>query len=186
MVATDGGYPSEQLTAGLHDTDPIFTRDGRVAFTRWDEQHNPYVHLIPRQGGTAERAPLPPRQTVALDGKTGELLLDSKDKRQLFAWNPDTGRERVLPLGPLDGSYVMSAGISADGRYLVAQVGTSGRSLWRIWLDGSHELPERIYEARPVETMSSVALPTDGRILVGVRSWQGELYQVHPPPGQHF
>jgi tRNA A-37 threonylcarbamoyl transferase component Bud32 len=184
FVATDGGYPSQSVTVGLHDTDPIFTSDGRIAFTRWDDQHNPYVHVVAREGGTPERASLPPRQTAELITRTGELLLTSKDKRQLFLWNPATGRERSVALGPLEGSYLMSAGISDDGKYLVAQVGTSGRTVWRLWLDGRP--PERLYEAKPVESMSSVALTTDGRILVGVRSWQGELFVVRAPAGQHF
>jgi Tol biopolymer transport system component len=186
VVDAAGQYPPERVTAGAQDNAPIWTADGRLVFTRWDDQQNPSVMLVDRTGGTPERAPLPSRKTVAHALGTGELLLESKDKEQLFLWKPGHGPERRVPLGPLAGSYFMASGIAPDGRFLVVQTGASGRTVWRLWLDGSARPPERLFAARGDQSMSSVALTSDGRILVGVRSWSGELHLVRAPAGARF
>jgi Tol biopolymer transport system component len=186
VIDAAGGYPPEPLTRGPHDTDPVWTADGRVAFTRRDPQHHPWVYLVPRQGGEPERAPLPSRQTVQRVERTGELLLSSNDKRELFLWQPSTGGERRISLGALEGSYLMSAAISVDGSYLIAQVGTSGRSVWKVALGAPQRAPTLLFEGRANQTMSSVALTGDGQILVGARAWRGELFVVRAPAGWRF
>jgi hypothetical protein len=181
-----GHYPPERVTASAHDNNPIWTADGRIAFTRWDEQQNPSVMLVGRNGGTPERAPLGSRKTVAYALVTGELLLESKDKEQLYLWRPGRGPERPVPLGPLAGSYFMASGIAPDGRFLVVQTGSSGRVVWKVWLDGPARPPQRLLAAGQGQSMSSVAIMTDGRILVGVRSWSGELHLARAPAGSRL
>jgi hypothetical protein len=181
-----GHYPAEPLTATAHDSAPIWTADGRVAFTRWDDQQNPSVMLVDRGGGTPQRAPLGSRKTVAYALGTGELLLESKDKERLYLWRPGQAQDRPVPLGPLAGSYFMASGISPDARFLVVQTGSYGRVVWRLWLDGSGRPPERLLAAGRGQSMSSVAVMSDGRILVGVRSWRGELHLARAPAGSRF
>jgi hypothetical protein len=181
-----GHYPPEPVTTSGHDSSPIWTADGRIVFTRWDDQQNPSVMLVDRSGGTPERAPLGSRKTVGYAPGTGDLLLESKDKEQLYLWKPGQARERPVPLGPLAGSYFMASGLSPDGRFIVVQAGSLGRVVWRIWLDGSGRPPERLLAAGEGRSMSSVAIMSDGRILVGVRSWSGELHIARAPSGTHF
>jgi hypothetical protein len=184
VIDAAGHYPPERLTSNPHDSDPIWTADARVAFTRWDDQQNPSVMLIDRAGGEPQRAPLGSRKTVAHAIGTGELLLESKDKEQLYLWTPGQGRERPLPLGPLAGRYFMASGIAHDGRFVVVQSGANGRQVWRLWRDG--RAPEPLFAAGNGQSMSSVALMSDGRILVGVRTWSGELHLARAPAGTHF
>jgi hypothetical protein len=53
-----------------------------------------------------------------------------------------------------------------------------------MWLDGRP--PERLLAAGNGQSMSSVAVMSDGRILVGVRSWSGELHLARVPTGTRF
>ena len=186
VMDSAGHYPPEPVTTNPHDSDPIWTADGRIAFTRWDDQQNPAVMLIDRNGGTPQRAPLPSRKTVAYAVRSGELLLESKDKERLYLWKPGQPHERVVPLGPLAGSYFMASGISHDARFLIAQTGSHGRVVWRLWLDGSGRAPERLFAAGPGQTMSAVAITSDDRILVGARTSTGELHLVRAPAGTAF
>ena len=78
----------------------------------------------------------------------------------------------------------MASGISQDGRFVVVQSGSNGRQVWRIWLDGRP--PEQLLNAGDGQSMSSPALMSDGRILVGVRSWSGELHLARAPAGTRF
>jgi hypothetical protein len=68
----------------------------------------------------------------------------------------------------------------------VVQTGSSGRVVWRLWLDGSGRPPERLLTAGREQSMSSVAVMSDGRILVGVRTWSGELQLARAPAGTRF
>src|SRR6185436_5667698 len=183
VMDSAGHYPPEPITTNPHDSDPIWTPDGRIAFTRWDDQQNPAVMLVDRSGGTPERAPLASRKTVAYAVRSGDLLLESKDKEHLYLWKPGH-KERPVPLGPLEGSYFMASGVSHDGRFVIAQTGSHGRVVWRIWLDGSGRPPEHLYTAGPGQNMSAVAITSDDRILVGVRTSSGELQMVRAPAGQ--
>jgi dipeptidyl aminopeptidase/acylaminoacyl peptidase len=186
VVDAEGQYPAEAVTRGEHDTDPIFARDGEIFFTRWDELHNPVVMRTRPGQPELRRALASPRQTVQLVRRSGEILLGSKDKKELFLWDPATGRERRVALGAAEGGYLMAAAVAPDGRFAVVQVGTYGRVLWKIWLDRSARPAERVFEAQLGQSMSSVTITEEGRILVAPRTWLGELHAVLAPAGEVF
>jgi hypothetical protein len=180
------GFPPQQLTTRDGDSNPVWTDDGRVAFTRWDELKRPFVHLAsPARGteGDATRTPAHPlpRMTQARVPTTGELLVTASDHQELHAWHPVTGRERKVEIDPAIG--IGAPVVSPDGRWL-AVLGNDG-AVWRVPFYDRRGRPrpgrrgaEKVWTPPPCATLDRPAWDGTGRLHVAYRPWAGDVYAV--------
>lgn len=173
------GYPPERLTTRDGDSSPVWTGDGRVAFTRWDELKRPHLHVVDPARGTAGDADAPahplPRMTLARVPSTGEVLLTGHDHEQLLAWDPRTGRERTVPMDPALG--VGASVPSFDGRWL-AVLGQGG--VWRVPFGrrAGARARERVWTPPPCATLDRPAWDGRGVMHVAYRPWAGDVHVV--------
>jgi Tol biopolymer transport system component len=186
VVDTMGRDLPKPITSGSTDTDPAWTRDGRIVFNRWVEPHIPYVYVVDRNTTEAKQAHPKVRRVLRSSAETGRILLASQDKTRLYLWDIDTGAEKPLSMGDLGNPYVLSAAFSPQGDFLVAQTGVAGRAIWKVPISSESKNPEKIFSADGDPSMSNLAVLSDGRIVVGVRYWLGELHLVPAREGQTF
>lgn len=173
------GFPPVRLTTTAADSNPIFTADGRVAFTRWDTKGQPAVLIVDPAAGTrgdAERKPSNPlpRITASLIPTTGELVLMSLDNKHLFAWDPATDKERELDLAGYS-RPILQAVAAPDGRALAVLDDQS--TTWIVPLDGAGAAYVAA-EPVPCATSDRPVFDAAGHLVVTSRPWRGGLYRV--------
>jgi Tol biopolymer transport system component len=175
------GESVEQLTSGTTDGHPVFTRDGRVAFTRTDDHGLPRVWLVPVGGGEARPAPGPARTrtTFGVHPASGELLLASADVTRLTWMDPVSGRERPGPEAAE--KPVLEWRLSPSGNWLLMTSGRIGNRLWRLPLakgGGAAGKAEMVYEPVRGQTVNGGAVDDEGKVVAVVGTWAGELWLV--------
>ncbi len=174
-------YPPQRLTTRDGDSNPVWTSDGKVAFTRWDEHKRPNLVLADPADGVLDDAtrvaahPLP-RHTMAAVRATGELLLTGSDASELFAWNPATRRERRVPIAGLPPIAVPSP----DGRRLAI---LSGEGVAEVpYPAGVRTRPSPRWAPPPGATAERPTWDAEGRLHVAYRPWVGDVYAVAIEP----
>jgi len=177
-------FPPVRLTTTAADSNPIFTADGKVAFTRWDVHDQPGVIVVdPGEGvrGDAARAPLHPlpRVTAGALGTTGELALLALDGKAIYAWNPATDRERALDVRGLGGRVVWQAMPSPDGTQLALLA--SDWTVWTLTLDGAATL---VQPRAACTTGGPPVFDARGRLFTVTRPEAGAIYAVTLPPAR--
>jgi hypothetical protein len=170
-------YPPERITEGTLDTNPVWTDDGQLAFTRWDDAHKPTVMLVSPDGGDPRVAHAKQRITIDVNRVTGELLLMSVEYTRLYLWDPATGKERAISTAALGGGHLLRASVSADGQWALVQSGPWGETTWKLRVDGTAE-PEVAYRAGDGTTMERPLMRADGHVIVVPEIWVGELYRA--------
>ncbi|MBL8623507.1 MAG: serine/threonine-protein kinase [Myxococcales bacterium] len=174
-------YPPQRLTLRDGDSNPVWTRDGKVAFTRWDEHKRPNLMLAdPADGSLDDAARLAvhpqPRLTISTVRTTGELLLTGTDGSELFAWDPVTRRERPIPIGGLPPNPVPSP----DGRRLAI---LSGAGVSEVpFPAGTRQRPVPRWAPPPCGAPERPTWDANGRLHIAYRPWVGDVYAVAIEP----
>ncbi len=187
LVRAVPGASPNQLTDG-HDERPTWTRDGKIAYQRFDDQDVPHVFVVDPRGGAPVQGPAASRQISDVNRKTGELLL--MGSVGLVWWDPVSGHER--PLEDFDQTGIppdirfYGATISPDGGWLLLQLGTAGNSLWRVRLDARRLAAEHVADLPAAGTPGDAVIEDDGHVLVAPSAWIGDLFVVPALPGQTF
>ena len=177
-VAAIAGSNPIQLTDDARDTGPVWTHDGQIAFTRQGEDHVQRAYLLDPETAHVTRLGLASRIVVGMHARTGEILLRS----ERLSWlDPATKRERPGPTGsPGDALYTV---MSPNGRWLLIQTGPTAREVWRMPLDPP-AAAEHVFTG--ATTLDRGAIDDDGRIVVSVQGWAGDLYVIPAAPGTTF
>ena len=170
---------AKRLTQDAKDVDPIFVGD-HILFTRVAADGTPKVMRVRRAGGKPERISTRPRRTVAATGD--RALLASRDNKSLYWWNAKTGRE-LAALPPPHKKVPNDIAISPNGRWILYVTGVNGQELWRGPADGS-DAPALVHELPGDRNAQTGAIDDDGKPLVVVSSWSGELWIVPPRAGR--
>lgn len=170
-------YPPQRLTLRDGDSNPVWTRDGKVAFTRWDELKRPNLMLAdPADGSLADAARgvahPQPRLSISTVPTTGELLLTGTDGSELFAWDPVTRRERRIPLGGMAPNAVASP----DGRRLAILTGAGVSEV--PFPAGTRTRPVPRWSPAPCAAPERPTWDAQGRLYVAYRPWVGDVYAV--------
>ncbi|HUQ03157.1 MAG TPA: hypothetical protein VM261_11730, partial [Kofleriaceae bacterium] len=178
-VVDTGPHPPLRLTTRNGDISPVWTRDGLIAFTRFDEHKQPFIHVIdPALGTDGDDARTPihrrPRITMSRNRATGEIVVQSLDALHVYQWDPATGKERRVDLGSLEGKSV-GGYPSFDGTWMAA-IGMG--SVHRVSLDRTPATVEALYTATGCNTFDHPLTDGQGRLLVVERRWRGDVYSV--------
>jgi len=97
LVPTDGSAPARQLTHGGHDTDPVWSPDGRwLAFLRSEREKT--------SSGPARRGPAQ-LWLLPIDGGEARRLTDHPLGAEAPVWSPDSTRLAYLARVPEPGRY---------------------------------------------------------------------------------
>ncbi|HTM21326.1 MAG TPA: hypothetical protein VL172_12485, partial [Kofleriaceae bacterium] len=184
-------YPPVRITTSAGDSNPVWTADGRIAFTRWDEQMRPSVMLAdPAHGvrGDADRRPaLPvPRVSLAPVHATGEIVLIDMTGHSLSLWNPVSGRERTLDIAALGGRAILQAAPSPDGRWLALLTEKGAYEVWRLPIPSGprdRRAAEQLFQQPPCATLDTPAYDAAGRLYMTTKPWRGDIYRVDLAPG---
>ena len=178
-VATAGAVT--QLTDNKFDSNPFWTGDGRIAFTRSDPNGSNNVFVISADGGTPKRVGSPSRTVFGARGN--DLLLYSPASGALYWLDLTTNEERPGPERPEGELNFMS--ISPSGTWIVYQLGANGQSLFRARLDVARSI-EKVQEFSAGQTVGYPAIDDGGRVLATPSTWSGDLFVLHSKPGYRF
>jgi serine/threonine protein kinase/Tol biopolymer transport system component len=175
-----------QVTTSDHDGAPVWTKDGKIAFTR-TEDGQPYVYLADPDGVTPpKKAFARSRMTLSSDPHGGNVLLTVGDVARLYLWNPRTGVEKTLSLAKLGGTHLVHAALSADGKYVLAHAGIFGSDLWKIPIATPADAIKVDYATAKGQTMDSPMMLSDGRVVICPSTWLGELHVLDAPQGERY
>jgi hypothetical protein len=169
--------PIAQLTDGVTDYNPQFTRDGRVVFTRVDDRNVSHIFAVPVDGGPAKQTSPASRTVRAADLATGRVLITARE--HIVWWDPVA--DRLSP--PLEGPTVArQIAVSPNGRWLLVQSGAAGLTFWRGPIDRPDAL-EKVIELPMDWSVDEATIDDDGRVIAPVSRWNGELRIVDAAPG---
>ena len=179
VARLDSNAAPNRLTEENADHVPLFVEDGLV-FTRNDANGTPRLMRVSRDGSKLEAASSRPRHALAADHTRGRILLGSPGGEHSYWWDPATGVETPGPVLPETTEHVQ---ISPDGTWLLAQAGANGTTTLRMRLDGPAKL-ETILTLPGDLTSGTGAIDDDGRVVITVFRWTGELWTIEAPPGR--
>jgi len=151
-------------------------------FTRATATGAPRLMRVSPDGSDVEEASARPRRTVDVDHARGRVLLASPAQDFLYWWDPATGVETQGPVVPRPNGGIR---VSPDGRWLLALVGSGGGQIQRMRLDRGSKL-EVIYRLPGDLTSGTGAIDNNGRALITLFRWAGELWLAEAPEGSRW
>jgi hypothetical protein len=179
-VATiDGGGAPLRISDNERDTQPIFV-GGDVVFTRPDPRGMSYVMRVAGDGGDPRRLSGRPRLGVAAVGD--RLLVSTPNQSGFRWWDARTGEDVAGPRLTMRSAY---PALSPNGQWF-AYVDRGARThVRRLRLDG-RSAPELMYSMADDELEQNLAVSDDGRVVVGVLRWSGDLWLARAPAGSRW
>jgi hypothetical protein len=178
----DGSGSPRRITSNPTDTRPFYYDDDRrLAFERTIDGR-PTIVTIAADGADERPGPIN-RRLKSSDGGNN-LLVQVGTGTTIALHDMTTGHETELTAPPLDnGDTVFSAHLDRTNGDVIAQLGSNGERLWRVPLHGKATL---LHEMAPGENTREISVDPQGRILLPILTWQGELYELDAPPGRRF
>jgi hypothetical protein len=113
------------------------------------------------------------------------VLLASPDHLFYYWWDPATGVESRGPTLPRGKFRPADVAMSPDGRWILFATGNNGQEVWRGRTDGK-KAAELLYTLPGDRNTRAAAIDDDGRPVLAVYSWYGEIYLVRPEAGSRF
>jgi predicted Ser/Thr protein kinase len=169
-----------QLTDGATDSNPMWTRDEKVVFSRLGDGHLAHVFVVDAAGGAAQQGLPANMMPLTANLATGEILLATSDGGAIW-WNPTTGaRSEEIPAPPDTDNVV----VSPNGKWLLFQRGVFGVLMSRAPIDHPAQL-ERVAEFGHDAGAGTAAIDDDGRVISTVSLWRGELVVVPAKRGRY-
>lgn len=181
VVRLDSSAVPNRLTDEDDDSDPLFIGD-QLVFTRAGKDGAPRLMRISLDGSVVEEASTRPRRTIAVDHARGRVLTASPAQDFLYWWDPKSGKETPGPVVQRPNGGIR---VSPDGRWLMAIVGTGGGTIQRMRLDRASKL-EQLHHLPGDLTSGPGAIDDDGRVLITLFRWAGELWVVDAPEGSRW
>ncbi len=175
-------FPPVRVTLTAADSNPVWTRDGKLVFTRWDDAGQPRLVIADPALGTQDDATRPavhpsPRVTLARVPTTGEIVLSGLEP-VLYLWDPDTGAERVVDAKALGARGILQATVAPDGSAIVVLTSAGDAyELWRVPLTDGGAV-ERVLEQPDCGSLDRPAFDADGTLHAVIAPWRGDIYTV--------
>jgi hypothetical protein len=178
FVGDMGGRLPLQIDDREDDGQPAFLDDERLAYSRDDDAAPAYVVVATIDGKELARGPIG-RWVLAARGD--HLLLRDPRGTRLSTWTVGDADDKPVEL-PSAGFDIGQGGLLADGT-IVLQSHAYGDAVWELPQGGAWRT---IYRLPVGETSSGMAVAPDGRIIVSVSDWSGDLFEVRARRGARF
>ncbi|MCE9578539.1 MAG: hypothetical protein K8W52_35765, partial [Deltaproteobacteria bacterium] len=164
LVAPDGGHY------------PMWLPDGRLAFARPDAAGSIRLYALPPEGGAPVLIHPRSRRLADVLRATGEVLLVDGTFTHLWMWDPSTGDERAIVLGPALGKEALAVvRASPDGTRALVTTGLLN-SVWRVDLRGGS--PPVKLRTGELNEFAGAVYTRDGHEVIIRNAPRGGLWQV--------
>jgi hypothetical protein len=161
-----------EWTRDRNDRNPVFTRDGGLAFTRVGEGGIGTAMYLAEPGATPR--PLAAGWTVQDVDRARDAVLISK-ARNIELVDLATGARTPWPLGDAAGFENGGARLAHDGSWLALLGGPSTSTFYKVDRAGKATVA---YEVPEGQTAGPPGVLSDGRIVFRPEIWIGELHAI--------
>jgi hypothetical protein len=161
-----------EWTRDRNDRNPVFTKDGGLAFTRLGKGGVGSAMYLDSPNGT-------PRELAAgwivedVDRMRNAVLISNRTKLELV--DLATGKRTPWALGKAAGFDLVGARLAHDGSWLAVLGGPVGGTFYKVDRGGAASV---VYEVPQGQTAGPPAVLSDGRIAFRPEIWIGELYAI--------
>src|SRR5262249_17923133 len=157
---------------------PVWIADQTLAFTRDVDSDHPKVYTASYDGANLRALPLPPR--IAIGGSEHTVVVTSATRMNVVDLATGTERQvtREFP------TEMQAPILSPNSKWLVFESGPESQNIHRMAFPNGKL--EQLRTVPSGQTVDGVTIDDDGRVMVAVQRWSGDLHVVPAKPNAPF
>ncbi|HTR56453.1 MAG TPA: protein kinase [Kofleriaceae bacterium] len=175
VVGVSVDHPVQEVTDDPRDATPFWADDHHLVFVRKEGADASSIHIVAADGGPLRRLATVGR---TLYGAHDHRILAGTTERMLWI-DTVTGAEHAGPPAP---ESIANAVLSPNGKWIAYSSGDAAPDVWRLSLDPPGKV-EHIARLAAGNTTDGFAVEDDGRVIVVVSTWSGDLHVIPAAAG---